>query len=81
MNENVEEIVEKEETRNNCYNCINMREVPGECHIQCVKPDPHMKGNLHGIRKGWFFYPLLFDPVWMEKKCDNYEAQIHPNQN
>jgi len=32
-----------------------------------------MVGNLHGIKNGWFFYPLLFDPTWKEVMCKNYE--------
>lgn len=32
-----------------------------------------MKGNKHGIRNGWFMYPFLFDPVWKEKKCENFD--------
>lgn len=60
--------------RNDCYNCKNSREVPGNAHIKCVKPDANMRGNQHGIKKGWFMYPLLFDPVWMEKECSNFES-------
>ena len=56
-----------------CYQCSNKRDVPGNCHIMCVKPDPNMTGSSHGIRMGWFFYPFLFDPVWKNKKCNNFE--------
>ncbi len=60
---------------NNCHNCEFKREVPGDCHIQCVNPDPLMTGNAHGIRNGWFWYPLIFDPIWMEKECSNYKKK------
>lgn len=60
--------------RNKCYECVNRRNVPGNSHIQCVKPDREMTGDQHGIRKGWFMYPLLFDPTWMTKKCNNFES-------
>ena len=30
-------------------------------------------GSPHGIRKGWFSWPLNFDPVWLEK-CNGFEA-------
>jgi hypothetical protein len=56
-----------------CYKCKNMRTVPGDCHIQCIKPDPLMTGSAHGILHGWFYYPFLFDPIWGEKECINYE--------
>lgn len=57
---------------NRCFECEHKRNVPGNAHIKCVNPDPEMVGNDHGIRNGWFIYPLLFDPVWMEKKCSNF---------
>jgi hypothetical protein len=57
-----------------CKDCANKRNVPGDCHVQCVKPDGNMTGNQHGIRNGWFMYPLLFDPIWATKKCDNFES-------
>lgn len=59
--------------KTNCYNCEFKRNVPGDCHIQCVNPDPEMIGNAHGIKNGWFIYPLVFDPIWMEKECSNYK--------
>lgn len=59
--------------KNNCYTCKHKRSVPGETHIKCEKPDPDMTGDAYGSRMGWFFYPMLFDPTWMTKKCNNYE--------
>ncbi len=56
-----------------CYSCKYRRGVPGDCHSQCVNPDPAMTGDPHGIQHGWFFYPLLFDPVWKTKACANYQ--------
>lgn len=32
-----------------------------------------MTGNQHGIKNGWFMYPLLFDPIWATKECNNLE--------
>lgn len=32
-----------------------------------------MTGNRHGIRNGWFFYPMVFDPGWKTKLCSNYK--------
>lgn len=57
-----------------CFQCANKREVPGNCHIKCTNPDDEMTGNEHGIKKGWFMYPYLFDPVWKTKMCDNFKA-------
>ena len=66
--------VTKRKMISECYHCANKQEVPGNCHITCVKPDADMTGDEHGIRSGWFFYPLLFDPTWKTKMCNNYEA-------
>ena len=63
----------KRDKMNECYHCEHKRAVPGNTHIQCVKPDADMVGNEHGIRNGWFFYPSLFDPTWKTKMCKNYE--------
>ena len=57
-----------------CYECKNRREIPGDCHSQCVKPDASMIGNKHGIKNGWFMYPFNYDPIWMESDCKNFES-------
>ena len=65
--------MKKRTMRDECWTCKHKEKVPGDAHIKCNKPDPNMKGNAHGRANGWFWYPLLFDPVWKEKDCDNYE--------
>ena len=57
-----------------CYKCIHRRAIPGDCHTCCAKPDAAMTGNKHGIREGWFMYPINFDPTWKAKMCGNFEA-------
>ena len=34
----------------------------------------NIKGNPHGIRNGWFVFPVCFDPVWLEN-CDGYKIK------
>ena len=63
---------------NECYSCIHKKTVSGNAHIECVKPDSKMTGDPYGRRMGWFFYPLLFDPTWKTKLCDNFEAKEKP---
>jgi len=58
---------------NRCDLCVHKRDVPGNAHIKCVNPDPEMRGLDWGIKNGWFIYPVLFDPVWMLKKCANFK--------
>jgi len=55
-----------------CWQCQHKRNLPGNAHIRCAKPDGGMTGDPHGIRCGWFFYPLVFDPVWKTRACANY---------
>jgi len=57
-----------------CVTCAHKRSVPGNAHIQCARPDPGMRGDPHGVRNGWFFYPLVFDPVWRTRECGNFES-------
>ena len=33
-----------------------------------------IKANQHGISKGWFNFPLNFDPVWLEE-CNGMEEK------
>lgn len=63
------------EASKECYECIHKRNVPGNCHIQCNAPDPNMTGDPHGINKGWFMYPILFDPAWKTKVCVNFNKK------
>lgn len=32
-----------------------------------------IKGNPHGIKNGWFYWPFNFDPLWLEE-CNGFEA-------
>lgn len=34
----------------------------------------NIQGKLHGVRSGWFNWPLDFDPVWVEK-CNYFEKK------
>lgn len=60
---------------NECYSCQHMRKVPGNAHIACANPDPEMTGHRHGIKNGWFIYPMLFDPTWKTAKCNNFQSK------
>lgn len=33
-----------------------------------------IKGDEHGIRHGWFIWPVNFDPTWLEH-CDGFTAK------
>ena len=34
----------------------------------------NVKGNPHGVKKGWFNWPFNFDPRWLES-CDGFTAK------
>ena len=56
----------------NCFKCKSHYEVPGNYHIGCKNYNAKIKGNRHGIKNGWFYWPFLFDPIWLES-CDSFE--------
>lgn len=37
----------------------------------------HIRGNTHGVRSGWFMWPMNFDPVWVEI-CTGFEQTRGP---
>ena len=85
--------------QNKCYECEYRGTVPGDAHSCCKHPlaeqllflaGPLLNiiGDPHGIRSGWFLWPLNFDPTWLkncngfkgkepEKKIDENEKEIH----
>jgi len=38
----------------------------------------HIRGNPHGVRSGWFIWPMNFDPLWLEI-CTGYENANNQN--
>lgn len=51
-----------------CYNCAYRKEVPGNCHIECTRDFKGIKKpvlDAYGVKRGWCFFPMLFDPVWV----------------
>jgi len=55
----------EDEKKPNCYECAHRREVPGSAHSRCNNHKAKVTGNAHGIRSGWFKWPLNFDPAWL----------------
>jgi hypothetical protein len=58
-----------------CRECKYKRLIPGEEHIACAHPDPSMKGHPIGIKRGWFDYPVNFDPIWKLNLCNHWEKK------
>jgi hypothetical protein len=57
----------------NCYNCIHRCNVPGDTHSQCNNKNAKVTASEHGVRNGWFMWPLNFDPNWLVT-CDGFSA-------
>jgi len=50
-----------------CTKCIYKQNVPGNTHIACTRGSARaFNVNEHGVEKGWFLFPYLFDPIWAE---------------
>jgi len=67
-------MTERSKMMSECYGCAHRRRIPGDAHTRCSNPDPEMTGEEHGIKNGWFAYPVNFDPTWKTKLCSNHEA-------
>jgi len=57
--------------KQNCYECVHRLEVVGSCHSRCNNVNAKVEGHEHGIKKGWFIWPLIFDPTWLIS-CDGF---------
>jgi len=57
-----------------CYKCKYIGEVAGSAHSKCGNYKASVKGDPYGIKSGWFFWPLNFDPTWLEE-CDGFEEE------
>jgi hypothetical protein len=42
------------------------------CLLSQEATDLHIEAVPHGIRMGWFLWPVNFDPTWLVR-CDGYE--------
>ena len=42
--------------------------------VVTVPKDFCVRGNTHGVRSGWFIWPINFDPVWLEE-CTLFETK------
>jgi len=64
-----------------CYKCGYKGSISGNAHIQCnfdwdKSGNSTPKGSLYGIQRGWYFFPLNYDPIWMEDECQFFSTEI-----
>ena len=55
----------------NCYKCVHRLTIPGNAHTRCNNFQAKVVGDPHGIKNGWFMWPLNFDPTWLIS-CDGF---------
>ena len=48
-----------------CYKCVHRLDVPGDAHSRCNNHNAKVTGDAHGVRSGWFHWPVNFDPTWL----------------
>lgn len=56
----------KNKKKPNCYKCVHRLDVPGDVHSRCNNHKAKVFAKTHGVRNGWFHWPINFDPVWLE---------------
>lgn len=57
----------------NCYDCTHRRRISGDEHSSCVNLNAVVLGDAHGMKMGWFYWPVNFDPTWL-KSCDGFAS-------
>jgi hypothetical protein len=57
----------------NCLECVHRRPLPGDAHSRCVNPAANADASPAAIARGYFWWPLSFDPVWL-RSCDGFSA-------
>jgi len=61
----------------NCYDCKHRRSITWDAHSSCANIGAKVRGAAHGIKQGWFLWPINFDPVWLES-CDGFKHKNEP---
>jgi len=63
-----------------CNNCAYKVSVPTSSHhISCrfnwIKSELNSPTvNQHGVKEGWYYFPLNFDPVWQTEECKAFSS-------
>lgn len=68
--------------RADCWHCAYRRNIPGNAHVECARtfkdvPKPDL--DRYGVRSGWCFWPLNFDPTWVGA-CQGFSAKEEPDK-
>lgn len=69
--------LKKETIKGKCYQCIYRRDIPGDAHSMCLHPDVlnvKVVADFTAIERGWFLYPVNFDPAWLVS-CNGFNQR------
>ena len=63
-----------------CHKCAYKGNVPRNSHIRCSldwSKSYHQppKASEYGTKKGWYIFPVLFDPIWQETPCQEFSTE------
>ncbi|GAF86912.1 unnamed protein product [marine sediment metagenome] len=61
----------------NCWTCGYKEEVPGSCHISCMRIWEDMQPPKAKSTR-YYLFPMNFDPVWQEEKCKGWTKKRDP---
>lgn len=64
-----------------CYRCAYRRRVPGDAHSECARDFKDVEIpqlNDYGVRSGWCYFPVNFDPVWVGE-CKGFSSEENKN--
>jgi len=46
----------------------------GVCDDSSARHKLNIQANPHGVKMGWFMWPMNFDPIWLEN-CDGFKEK------
>lgn len=73
------------ECNNSCHNCAYKANIPGDAHVECTfdweKSDQRPpEANDHGVKMGWYIFPINFDPNWQMEECKAFSVEKDPEK-
>jgi hypothetical protein len=70
-------MTDHEDMSNACFECVHYKPTNSSQFASCKKFSAQVTGNEWAIRKGYFHWPSMFMPEWLEE-CDSFKEVIIP---
>lgn len=72
------------ENKKGCSTCAYKTSIPGDSHIGCSfawekSENNPPKADSHGIKMGWYTFPINFDPAWQQEECKSHSKVKEPD--